>query len=56
MERAMIDNLEKFKGLDHKEIAEILIRKGKSWSVATNLAKFQGLDSKVAELLIEAGE
>ena len=52
---ALVENLEKFEGLDSK-IAELLVEKGHWWSVIKNLEKFEELDhKKIAELLIEKG-
>jgi len=48
-------NLEEFEGLDHKKIAELLIRKRQRYVIPKNLEKFEGLDSKIAELIIEKG-
>ena len=53
---AVVNNLEKFEGLDHKEIALRLIEAGKGWAVAYNLEKFEGLDAEVAKRLIEPGD
>ena len=52
---ALVENLEKFEGLD-SEIAELLIEKGNNhavYALAQNLEKFEGLDSEFAELLIK---
>ncbi|MBF8280881.1 MAG: hypothetical protein HW383_654, partial [Candidatus Magasanikbacteria bacterium] len=51
----MAYNLEKFQGLDHKEIALKLFEAGSGYAVAYNLEKFQGLDHKeIALKLFEA--
>ena len=54
---AVAKNLDKFSGLDHKEIAHKLIKIGDGWEVADNLDKFSGLDhKKIAHKLIKIGE
>jgi len=45
--------LEKFKELDHKKIAKILIEEGHLDVVAKNLKKFEKLDSETVEILIK---
>ena len=53
---AVAKNLDKFSGLDHKEIAHKLIKIGDGWEVADNLDKFSGLDhKKIAHKLIKIG-
>lgn len=52
---SVADNLNKFTGLDHNEIAHKLIDAGYGRAVACNLNKFTGLDAGVAHKLIDAG-
>ena len=50
--------LGKSKGVSHQKIAKLLIEKGNNhavYALAENLEKFEGLDSEIAELLIEKG-
>jgi hypothetical protein len=49
----IVDNLEKFQGLNHSEIARKLIALGSGYFVAENLEKFQGLDADIALKLIQ---
>ena len=52
---AVAESLEKFEGLDHKEIAKLLIEKGYWFAILKYLGNFKGFDSEAAKLLIEAG-
>lgn len=52
----VVENLEKFQGLDYIEIAQKLIEAGDAEDIAFNLEKFQGLNhSEIALKIIEAG-
>ena len=54
---SVVENLENFEWLDHKEIAEKLIEAWRWGSVARHLEKFEWLDHKeIAEKLIEVWE
>jgi hypothetical protein len=51
------NNLEKFSGLNHVEIANKLIDTGEGSSIANNLEKFSGLNHvEIANKLIDAGQ
>ena len=50
------NNLEKFSGLNHVEIANKLINAGQGMSVANNLEKFSGLNAEIANKLIDIEE
>jgi hypothetical protein len=52
----VVGNLEKFRGLDHKELVQQLLMNGTSDVVVKNIDKFEDLDAESAQQLINAGE
>ena len=52
----IINTLDSYKPLTHRDIALKLFEAGEGWAVAVYLSNFEGLDSTVALKLIEAGK